>query len=151
MVSAATACHLPVLDLINMRMHHQWYNQLFNRFWCDMNIISNNFAVPELQGGEAWFGKIADSLAETYVRPDTRYETIAKLDGFIAEGMSYKPYDRNVVKGRDLILSDGQAYNTYMDPHAVAARHMWRDIQAYDRFGAQCHNLNALKVKLSPQ
>jgi hypothetical protein len=100
-------------------------------------------------GGEAWFGKITDSLAETYVRPDTRYEIISKFDGFIAEALSYKPIDREVVKSRDLILSDGQAYNVYMDPHAVAARHMWRDIEKYNRHGAACHNINALKVKLS--
>jgi lipid A disaccharide synthetase len=107
MVSAAAACHLPILDIINMRMHHQWYNQLFNRFWCDMNIIANNMIIPEIQGGEAWFGKIADSLAETYVRPDTRFETIARLDGFVAEALSYKTIDREVVKTRELILSDG--------------------------------------------
>ena len=115
-----------------------------------MNIIANNMVIPELQGGEAWFGKIADTLAETYVRPDTRYETIAKFDGFIAEALSYKPIDREVVKTRDLILSDGLAYNVYMDPHAVAARHMLADMKKYKLHGAPCHNLNALKVKVAP-
>lgn len=149
MVSSAAACHLPTMDLINMRMNHMWYNDLFNRFWADMNIIANNAVIPELQGGQAWFGKIADSLAEWYIKPDTRYEMIAKFDGKIAEGMSYKPVDRTQVRTRDLVI-DGQTYNQYCDPHFVAASHMWRDIQAYQHHGEPCHNLDALKVKVAP-
>ena len=42
MVSSAAACHLPTMCLIKMRMHHQWYHDLFNRFQNDMNIIANN-------------------------------------------------------------------------------------------------------------
>src|SRR6185437_11644601 len=33
MVGAAAACHLPTMVLIKMRMHHQWYHDLFNRWW----------------------------------------------------------------------------------------------------------------------
>lgn len=113
MVSPAAACHLPTMDLIKMRMHHQWYHDLFNRWWNDMNIIADNNVYPELIGGEAWFGKIGDTLAEWYVKPDTRYQMISKFDGFVKEAMSYKPVDRSVVKSRDLILQDGQAYDVY--------------------------------------
>lgn len=116
-----------------------------------MNILAGNSCIPELVGGEAWYGKIADTLAETYVRPDTRYEVIAKFDGHIADAMSFKPLDRTEVRSRELILSDGQAYHTYMDPHYVAAKHMWRDLEAYNLHGAPCHNMDALKVRLSPQ
>ncbi len=48
-----------------------------------MNIIADNNIYPELIGGEAWFGKIADTLAEWYVKPDIRYSMITKFDGFI--------------------------------------------------------------------
>jgi len=94
MCSSAAACHLPVKGIFNMEMRHQWYNDLFNRYWIDMNILVNNPAIPELIGGEAWYGKIADSLAETYVRPDKRYESMATLDGHIAGAMSFEPLDR---------------------------------------------------------
>lgn len=68
---------------------------------------------PEMIGGEVWFGKIADTLAEWYVKPDTRYQMVSKYDGFLQEAMSYKPIDRSKVHTRDLILSDGQAYSEY--------------------------------------
>jgi lipid A disaccharide synthetase len=48
-----------------------------------MNIIADNNVYPELIGGEAWFGKIADTLGEWYVKPDTRYNMITKFDGYI--------------------------------------------------------------------
>jgi lipid A disaccharide synthetase len=83
MVSSAAACHLPAMSLIKMRMHHHWYHDLFNRWATDMNIIADNNVYPELIGGEAWFGKIADSLAEWYIKPDTRYKMIRKFDGFV--------------------------------------------------------------------
>ena len=140
MVSSAAACHLPTMNMLNMRMHHQWYNELFNRWWNDMNIIADNNVYPELIGGEAWFGKIADTLAEWYVKPDTRYQMITKFDGFLQEGMSYKPIDRAQVKTRDLILSDGQAYDVYMDPFKVATTKIFADMQSYQLRGNRLHN-----------
>lgn len=131
MSSAAVACHLPNMNLIKMRMHHQWYHDLFNRWWNDMNIVANNNINPELIGGEAWFGKIADSLAENYINPDARYQRIEKWDAHLHEALSYKQIDRTETKTRDLILADGHAYNEYMDPFHVTATHMWKDIQAY--------------------
>ena len=83
LVSSANTLHLPVNCLIKMRMHQQWFHDLYNRWWNDMNIIADNSVNPELIGGQAWFGKICDTLAEAYVKPDTRYEHIQKLDGFV--------------------------------------------------------------------
>jgi len=62
-----------------------------------MNIIADNCVYPEIIGGEAWFGKIADTLGEWYVKPDTRYQMIEKFDGFIQEAMSYKKIDRTKI------------------------------------------------------
>ena len=64
LVGAATVCHLPVLVLVKMRMHHQWFSDLYNQWWTPLNIIADCNIHPELIGGEAWFGKICDSLAE---------------------------------------------------------------------------------------
>jgi len=87
-----------------MRMHDQWWHDFYNRWWNDMNIICDNEVNKELIGGESWWGKVCDTLAESYVRPDTRYEHIQRLSGFVQEGMSYKPLDRSVVRTKDLIL-----------------------------------------------
>lgn len=116
-----------------------------------MNIVAGNTVIPERVGGEVWFGKIADSIAENYVRPDSRYETMAKFDGHIAEAMSFKPVDRSVVRSREVMLTDGQAYNTYMDPHFVAAQHMWRDMEAYKLHGQRPSSMESLRVRLAPQ
>lgn len=51
MVSSAAACHLPTMNLFNMRMHDMWYNNLFNKWWNDMNIIADCDVYPELIGG----------------------------------------------------------------------------------------------------
>ena len=83
MISTAAACHLPTMNVLQMRMHHQWYNDLFNRWWNDMNIIADKNVYPELIGGEAWFGKIADTLGEWYIKPVTRYQMIRSFDSFV--------------------------------------------------------------------
>ncbi len=150
MVSSAAACHLPTMNMINMRMHHMWYNELFNRWWNDMNIIADNNIYPELIGGEVWFGKIADTLGEWYVKPDTRYQMVTKFDGFVQEAMSYKAINRSEVSTRDIILSDGQAYDVYMDPWKVATRKMLEDIQSYELRGDRMHNHSSLKTRAMP-
>jgi lipid A disaccharide synthetase len=76
MVSAANALHLPTNAMINMRMHQQWFNDYHNRWWNDMNIICDNHVNKELIGGELWWGKICDTLAENYIRPEARYQMI---------------------------------------------------------------------------
>ena len=117
MIASAAACHLPTMVLANLRMHHQWFSDLYNRWWTPINIIADNNIYPEIIGGEAWFGKIADTLAEWYVRPETRYDMIRKMEYFLKDSMSYKPLDRSVVRSRDLILAgDGQAYDEFKDP-----------------------------------
>ena len=131
MVSSANALHLPVNCMINMRMHQQWWHDFYNRWWNDMNILADNSVNPELIGGQVWWGKITETLAESYVRTDTRYEHIQRLDGFVQEGMSFKPLDRDIVRTKELLV-DGQAMDQHYDPFMLAARHMWRDISAYD-------------------
>jgi hypothetical protein len=42
MIGAAAACHLPMMILIKMRMHHQWFSDLYNQWWNQMNIIADN-------------------------------------------------------------------------------------------------------------
>jgi len=136
------------MNLFKMRMHHQWYHDLVNRWWNDMNIIADNNIYPEMIGGEAWFGKVADTLGQWYISPDVRFQMIEKFDGFLQEAMSYKQIDRSTVSTRDLILADGQAYREYQDPHYLTAQHMWKDIQAYDLHGADCHNRSALQQSI---
>jgi lipid A disaccharide synthetase len=111
MVSSAVACHLPTMNLLKMRMHHQWYHDLINRWWNDMNIIADYPINKELIGGEAWWGKFCEQLAENYIRPGARYEMIQKADGWVQDSMSFKPLDRSVVRTKDLMLDDGQAYD----------------------------------------
>ena len=60
-----------------------------------MNIIADRDVYPELIGGQAWMGKIADTLASWYLEPDTRYQMIRNFDSYIAEGMSYVEIDRS--------------------------------------------------------
>ena len=73
MVSSAAACHLPTMNVFDMKMNDQYYHNMFNRWWNDMNIIADNMVYPEMIGGEVWHGKIADTLGQWYVDPDTRY------------------------------------------------------------------------------
>ncbi len=107
MVSSAVACHLPTMILINMRMHHQFYHDLFNRWANDMIITANNNIYPELIGGEAWWGKICDTLSNWYIRPDIRYDMIRKWEGFLKDSLSYKPVDRTQHRERDVVFEDG--------------------------------------------
>ena len=116
MVMFASALHLPVNTLMDMRMHHQWFNHSHNRWQNDMNINADNMMNDELIGGQAWFGKICDALAENYVKPENRYIQIKKFDGFVQECMSFKPIDRSVVRTKELMLEDGQAYDQYYEP-----------------------------------
>jgi len=149
MVSSAAACHLPTMNLIKMRMHHQWYHDLFNRWWNDMNIIADNNVYPELIGGEAWYGKIADTMAEWYIKPDMRYTMIRKFDGFLQEAMSYKNINRSQVRTRDIVLADGHAYDQYQDPMMLAARNMWKDIDAYEiNAGHSCANHDSIRTRV---
>lgn len=150
MIVSAAACHLPTMMVTNMRMHHQWFSDLYNRWWTPLNIIADCNVIPEYIGGEAWFGKIADTLGEWYVKPEVRYDMIRKCEYFLKDSMSYKPLDRTQVHTRDLILAaDGQAYDEFKDPFRQVAHHLWNDIQAYDlRAGRQTHDLSQLNTSI---
>jgi len=60
---------------------------------------------------------------------------IRSYDGFVQEAMSYKPVDRTQVRTRDITLSDGQAYDIYMDPFTIAARKMVDEVNNYELKG----------------
>jgi lipid A disaccharide synthetase len=128
LAGSAAALHLPTMALIKMRKHHQWLSDLYNQWWNQMNIIADNNIHAELIGGEAWYGKIADSLAEWYVKPESRFDLIRKWEYFLKDALSYKPVDRNEVKTRDIILNDGYAYDEYQDPFNLIAQNLWSDI-----------------------
>lgn len=149
MVSSAAACHLPTMSVFDMRMHDQFYHNLFNRWWSDINIIADCDVYPEMIGGEVWFGKIADTLAQWYLNPDTRYTMIRRFDSFVAEGMSYKPIDRSQVTTRDIVLDDGLAYDVYVDPFTVATNKIWEDVQAYQLVGDRVHDIGAIKARVN--
>ena len=83
MVSSANALNLPTNAMINMRMHHTYFNAHWNRWWNDMNIIADNSINPELIGGEVWWGKICDTLAANYISPRARFLNIQKTKGFV--------------------------------------------------------------------
>ncbi len=149
LISSAAVCHLPTMCLIKMRMHHQWFSDLYNRWWTPINIIADNSLYPELIGGEAWFGKIADTLGEWYIKPETRYDMVRKMEYFIKDSLSYKPVDRTQVHTRDLILADGQVYDEFKDPFRQIARHLWADIQSYElRGGKHVPDLSHLGVEV---
>ena len=87
--------------------HQQWWHDYYNRWWNDMNIIADYPINKELIGGEAWWGKFCEQLAENYIRPGARFEMIQKADGWVQDSMSFKPLDRSVVRTKDLMLDDG--------------------------------------------
>jgi len=93
-----------------------------------MNIIADNNIYPELIGGEAWYGKICDTLAEWYVKPESRFDYIRKWEYFIKDALSFMPIDRSSVKTRDIVLAGGQTYDQVKDPFRQVAKHLWRDI-----------------------
>ena len=81
-----------------------------------MNIIADNNIYPEIIGGEAWWGKICDSLAAWLVKPEVRYDKVRKFEFFLKEAMSYQELNREVVRSKDLVLQDGQSYEEFKDP-----------------------------------
>ena len=114
-----------------------------------MNIIADNSINKELIGGEAWFGKICEQLAENYINPNQRFENIKKTNGFIQDGLSFKPLDRTQVRSRDLVLEDGQSYDQYYDPFLLSARHIVSDIDSYSlNIGNASMDFSSLKVSI---
>lgn len=149
LVSSAAACHLPCMILIKMRMHHQWFSDLYNQWWNSMNVIADSNLYPELIGGEAWYGKICDTLGEWMLKPEVRYDLIRKWEYFVKDAMSYKALDRSKIKSRDLVLADGQAYDEFVDPFNQIAKHLWRDIQEYElKSGSAVDDFKDLEVTI---
>lgn len=110
-----------------------------------MNIIADNSINPELIGNQAWFGKIADTLADNYVNPSARTKQIQKTKGFVQDALSWKPLDRKEVRTKELLI-DGQAYDQHYEPFGMIARNMWSDIEAYQAFGDAGHIGSDLKL-----
>lgn len=81
-----------------------------------MNIIADNNLYPEVIGGEVWFGKVCDTLAEWYLKPEIRYDLIRKWEFFIKDSMSYQRINREEVKTRNIVLADGYTYDEFKDP-----------------------------------
>ena len=52
---------------------------------------------------------------------------IRNFDSFVQEAMPYEPIDRSQVRTRDIILSDGNAYDVHMNPMKVTARKIVED------------------------
>ena len=149
MVGSAVACHLPTMIVANMRMHHQWYHDLFNRWLNSMNILADNNIYPELIGGEVWFGKICDTLAQWYVKPEIRYDKIRKWEYFMKEALSFKPVDRTTVRSKYLILNDGQTYEEFKDPFHQVATHIWKDMSEYElKAGTPLDSLSNVRVTI---
>jgi lipid A disaccharide synthetase len=149
MVSSAVACHLPTMVLVQMRMHHQWFHDFYNRYWNDMNILADNNINPELIGGEAWYGKICDTLAEWYVKPEIRFRKIGQWEHFLKDSLSFNPLDRSKVRSKDLVLKDGESYDEFKDPFKQVAKHIWRDVQAYELKGGQsCQDFSSFNCQV---
>mmetsp|Transcript_18181 Transcript_18181/g.31101 ORF Transcript_18181/g.31101 Transcript_18181/m.31101 type:complete len:134 (-) Transcript_18181:82-483(-) len=130
-----------------MRMHHQWWHDFYNRWWNDMNIVADNSVNDELIGGQAWFGKICDTLAQNYLQPRLRFQTIKKLDGFIQEAIPHMPLDRSVVTGRDLILDDGLSYTQHYDPMLLTAKKIIADLNENAESNSLAHS-GSLNVQI---
>lgn len=79
MVSSANALNLPCNTMFHMRMYNQYYQRYFNRWWNDMNLIADRDVNLELIGGQFWFGKIADTIAEDFVNPNARSTSIKNM------------------------------------------------------------------------
>ena len=56
---------------------------------------------------------------------------IRNFDSFVQEAMPYRIIDRSVVRTRDIMLNDGNAYDIYDDPMKVATMKMWSDAVHY--------------------
>ncbi len=98
-----------------------------------MNLIADRDIYPELIGGQAWFGKITDTLAEWYVKPGTRYQMAEKWEHFLKDALPRA--DREQPGSRvfgEIIFSDEQEFEEFVDPIKIVAEKIWEDIQAHE-------------------
>ena len=61
-IGQAVACHLPCMILLNMKKVNQFFHTHFNLWWDDMILTAGRDIYPEIIGGQAWYGKITDTL-----------------------------------------------------------------------------------------
>lgn len=134
MIGQAAACQLPTMILLEMRMHHQWYHDMFNRWFNSMVTIADKDIYPEIIGGQAWFGKICDTLGEWYLQPDTRYDMARDWQGFVRDAMHkvLAPEPGTVYGDNHIIFHDGKEYQKYADTFYLMAKKAWADIESYE-------------------
>ena len=131
-VGQAVACHLPTMVLFNMRKHHQWYHDSFNRWVNDMNLVADNNIYPELIGGEAWYGKITDTLGNWYINPSKRYEYIIKWEHLIKEALpKFSGEQPGEKMFGEIIYSDGNSYEEFSDPIFLTTQKVWENIKSF--------------------
>lgn len=133
-VGMAAACHLPMMILLDMRMHHQWYHDLYNRWFNNMVTIADKDIYPELIGGQAWFGKICDTLGEWYVHPGTRFDMIRSWEYFVKDAVHKVDFsiEDTVFGENQVVVHDGKEYSQYADTFHLMATKVWADIQKYE-------------------
>lgn len=116
MVGSAAALHLPTMVLYNMKKHHQFIHHQTNRWWNTMNVIADCDIYPELVGGEAWFGKIAETLGEWYLKPGKRWDMVRQWEFFLKDSLSRRAPDMLTQGEEALVLADGHKYEAFNDP-----------------------------------
>jgi lipid A disaccharide synthetase len=133
LVGSAAACHLPCMTLLEMRMHHQWYHDMFNRWWNSMATIADKDIYPELIGGQAWFGKICDTLGEWYLKPETRYDLVREWEYWLKDAMHKVdgPTPGSIKGENQIIINDGKSYEVFADGFDLMANNVWEQIQGY--------------------
>ncbi len=141
LVGQAVVAQLPTIILIEMKKHHHFYHHLFNRWWSSMLVLADKDIYPELIGGQAWFGKIADSLGyfmnnnnrTWYLRPKSRVDMMINWQLFIKKALNYREIDRSTVKQRDIVLEDGLVYDEFEDPFHWMGSHIGDQVERYQR------------------
>lgn len=120
--------------LLEMRMHQQWYHDLFNRWFNSMVTIADKDIYPELIGGQAWFGKICDTIGEWYVKPGVRYDMVREWEYFIKDSLHKVDHRQSYdyVGENEIIVNDGKDHHEYADTFDLMARKIWEDIQGYE-------------------
>jgi len=131
MIGQACVCHLPTMILMNMRLRHQYYHNLHNRWWNKMLLIADSDIYPELIATQAWYGKICDTLGEWYLNPNVRTDLIVKWDKFIKQAMCYKPVDHNIIKERDIKIDNETTVDEFEDPMRSIALHAMNTANKY--------------------
>lgn len=134
LIGSAAACHLPTMILLEMRMHHQWYHDLFNRWWSSMATIADKDIYPELIGGQAWFGKICDTLGEWYLKPEMRFDLIREWEFWLKDAMHKidGPTPGSLSGDNNIIIHDGKDYEDFADGFTLMAQKVWSDMQQYE-------------------